>query len=702
MVSSVEGATARLELVSSQGSSSAAQHHHGHRLQNISVGSSSSGIRSLSRSRQLQHPQVQFVEQFVSDVVDFSSQYGNNSNISYTAYNIAGNPSKFPDYGDFPQAFVMRTYGKWWDRAPSKCLDYMPQNNGPVVSHDYIDLSFSKDVYPVRISIYETYNPGSVVAIWARDEDGRWTKLWNGPPQIVPHKPRIFSPPLQQINFKTKILRLEFNHSLLDYYTELDAVQLIGTTELIVPNLGPQPKNLTGLLRELGDNRPNDGDSYNLTPNYFKCHHDIHLLKSSLHKYWDPCKSKNIERVPKGRLVAKLGLHCHHIPPYLEAYNSLHKLLEDFPKIIEDINNSSSKSQILSETDLNVNDNISSSFAALPDETILKIFKYLDIRSLCRVSQVNRHFNNISRDCLLYRSLNLKPYWHCIDASVLNNLISKCQYLQRLDLSWCGNYDMISSDNFIAFLQSSGNSLTHLRLNCCKFVNDAVIEKISSICQNLKELKLRNCTSISNNGFTLLENLENLEILDLYRTMIETDKLCAILRKNTRLKHLNLAGMHDCLNMDEVATEIAASCLNLESIDCWKAQTLTVNGLRALTNCSNLREVDFGWCTGIGPLGDSLRVFLGSCKKLEKVFLTSFRGLTDRDLEPLLFCRNLQQLDLVGARFLSPEFCIKLLCYLQLQMIDLSFCDGISDSKINEWRKLYPHVSIKRNFTSNR
>ncbi|CAB0038139.1 unnamed protein product [Trichogramma brassicae] len=436
MVSSCEGATARLELVSSQGSSSAAQHHHGHRLQNIGVSGSGSGsgIRSLSRSRQLQHPQVQFVEQFVSDVVDFSSQYGNNSNISYTAYNIAGNPSKFPDYGDFPQAFVM-------------------------------------------------------------------------------------------------------------------------------------------------------------------------------------------------------------------------------------------------------------------DETILKIFKYLDIRSLCRVSQVNRHFNNISRDCLLYRSLNLKPYWHCIDASVLNNLTSKCQYLQRLDLSWCGNYDMISSDNFIAFLQSSGDSLTHLRLNCCKFVNDAVIEKISSICKNLKELKLRNCTTISNNGFTLLENLENLEILDLYRTMIETDKLCAILRKNTRLKHLNLAGMHDCLNMDEVASEIAASCPNLESIDCWKAQTLTVNGLRALTNCSNLREVDFGWCTGIGPLGDSLRVFLGSCKKLEKVFLTSFRGLTDRDLEPLLFCRNLQQLDLVGARFLSPEFCIKLLCYLQLQMIDLSFCDGISDSKINEWRKLYPHSS---------
>lgn len=48
-----------------------------------------------------------FIEQFVQDVVDFSSQYGSDMSISYTAYNITGKPSKFPDYGDFPQTFVM-------------------------------------------------------------------------------------------------------------------------------------------------------------------------------------------------------------------------------------------------------------------------------------------------------------------------------------------------------------------------------------------------------------------------------------------------------------------------------------------------------------------------------------------------------------------------------------------------------------------
>jgi F-box/leucine-rich repeat protein 4 len=53
---------------------------------------------------------IVFIEQFVQDVIGFSSQYGSDVSISYTAYNITGKPSKFPDYGDFPQAFVMVGY----------------------------------------------------------------------------------------------------------------------------------------------------------------------------------------------------------------------------------------------------------------------------------------------------------------------------------------------------------------------------------------------------------------------------------------------------------------------------------------------------------------------------------------------------------------------------------------------------------------
>nr|XP_012134777.1 PREDICTED: F-box/LRR-repeat protein 4-like [Megachile rotundata] len=102
---------------------------------------------------------------------------------------------------------------------------------------------------------------------------------------------------------------------------------------------------------------------------------------------------------------------------------------------------------------------------------------------------------------------------------------------------------------------------------------------------------------------------------------------------------------------------------------------------------------------GMGAPGDSLRALLFSCRYLEKVFLAALRGLTDRDLEPLFLCKRLQQLDLLGARSLTPEICYRFLLFCpRLEMIDLSFCEGINDFLIQEWRQQYPRVSIKRSF----
>jgi len=47
------------------------------------------------------------IKQFVQGIVDFSSQYGSDFSISYTAFNLTGKPSKYPDYGDFPETYAM-------------------------------------------------------------------------------------------------------------------------------------------------------------------------------------------------------------------------------------------------------------------------------------------------------------------------------------------------------------------------------------------------------------------------------------------------------------------------------------------------------------------------------------------------------------------------------------------------------------------
>ena len=50
------------------------------------------------------------VEQFVQEVVDFSSQYGNETSISYTASNLVGPCNIYPSYGDFTQSAVLVSY----------------------------------------------------------------------------------------------------------------------------------------------------------------------------------------------------------------------------------------------------------------------------------------------------------------------------------------------------------------------------------------------------------------------------------------------------------------------------------------------------------------------------------------------------------------------------------------------------------------
>lgn len=50
--------------------------------------------------------EMQQFSQYAADVSDFSSQYGSETSISYTASNLAGKCNIYPAYGDFTQACV--------------------------------------------------------------------------------------------------------------------------------------------------------------------------------------------------------------------------------------------------------------------------------------------------------------------------------------------------------------------------------------------------------------------------------------------------------------------------------------------------------------------------------------------------------------------------------------------------------------------
>lgn len=251
------------------------------------------------------------------------------------------------------------------------------------------------------------------------------------------------------------------------------------------------------------------------------------------------------------------------------------------------------------------------------------------------------------------------------------------------------------------FLAICGSNLTHLRLDSCKFLSTgSCLEAIGSHCfENLRELTLQNYHP-EVEDFSGLYYFRNLERLDLNRTIINTDALLIVLARNEHLRHLNLAFCSMDVNMDDIALQISKYNRQLISLDMWKSHSLTCLGLEALSKCTLLEEVDFGWCLREEPSpGESIRLLVQSCPRLRKLFLAAIRGLTDRDLEVIAnSCENLEQLDLMGIMGISTEMCYRILCRCRkLKLLDLSFCDNLDNLQIALWRDCFD-VAIKRSF----
>lgn len=103
----------------------------------------------------------------------------------------------------------------------------------------FVVAEFEDFVFPSDILIYETYNPGAIVKLWAFTINEKWICLWedehtndndndNDTNRTGPNDSHIFQPTIKEIKIPTRIIRIEFNHRNLDYFTEIDGILLEG------------------------------------------------------------------------------------------------------------------------------------------------------------------------------------------------------------------------------------------------------------------------------------------------------------------------------------------------------------------------------------------------------------------------------------------------------------------------------------------
>lgn len=170
------------------------------------------------------------------------------------------------------------------------------------------------------------------------------------------------------------------------------------------------------------------------------------------------------------------------------------------------------------------------------------------------------------------------------------------------------------------------------------------------------------------------------------------------------------------INIDLVTKTLATNNKNLRTFSCWGTHSITIKGIVTLADCSHLRELDLGWCFIQRDLGDKLSELSKGCPKLLRLILAGWHFISDENLLPVIRnCRQLQQLDLLGAKNVSENVCEKALEMLtDLKLLDVSFCKKITLKKVSvffsyiyifinvtifqveSWRKKYPHVAIQK------
>ncbi|XP_024885134.1 uncharacterized protein LOC112463169 [Temnothorax curvispinosus] len=544
---------------------------------------------------------VNFIYQYVKDSDGIVNEYNyrNTGSISKTHKWIIGPPTNFPNYGDSLRTFVMRTHGfdistsPWQKPIPNTCSLFTDKQNDSVMYCNYIDLEFHEAVYPVRVSIYEVYNPGYVTKIWAQGkqqypdditltkkkqwENNQWFLLWSGPPQnAVPLTSRIFSPPLKFCDFKTKILRLQFMYSHWDYSTRLDAVKLIGTSKLVLPK---NPKlNLTNLLKSINCKYSCHGDKHNLTPDHEAAHLDIVQLQKKFSKYCVICKSNtassfNTRKFGRKQISQEIDVarsKQRYRNPFIKRGIYRNYLLRHHPnyaKLIKDIELYSNEYKEQS----------CSSFSTLPDEIVLIIFKNLDIRSLClldvsfcndqQYDSYNRQYKPLEFSCLenleFLEDLNLREM--SIETETLCKILQKNRRMRNLNLSTCCDPSTSYKDR------------------------DAVAIQLGNSCPDLEIIDLAGC-GITSRGIKALAECKNLRKLN--------------------ISYTNYFGGTDQVSL----RRLFSSCQLLEKVN---LLNLKGNFGEPLTLCKNLKQILLDV-----PIenADSFAIF-EQCPKLQTIYL---------------------------------------------------------------------------------
>ncbi|XP_006626335.1 F-box/LRR-repeat protein 4 isoform X1 [Lepisosteus oculatus] len=548
------------------------------------------------------------VEQFAKEVLDFSSHYGSENSMSYTMWNLAGMPNVYPSSGDFTQTAVFRTYGKWWEQCASAPQAF---RRTPLTfqSRDFVELAFEEPVYPTAIDVMETYHPGAVVRILACSlnpfsqnppADVRWEVLWSGKPtKMLTPQARQFSPSIKQINFPTNLIRLEVNSTLLEYYTELDAVVLHGVKERPVLSLYKMP------LIDISDLSDSDEEKDACDPGRLckQCGHPCpHEFTGN--GFFDKLPYELIQLIVSHLTLPDLCrlaqtcklLHQHCCDPLQYIQLSL----QPYWARLTDASLEHLQSRCTQIQRLNMS--WCGNRGAITYSGFHSFMKACGAKLVC-LELACCHFLNeaclevIAEMCPNLQELNLSSCDRLHPQSFLH--ISKLSWLRRLVL-----YRTKIEQTALLSILTFCTEIQHLNLGSCIMIEDfdLIASMISAKCKKLRSLDLWRCKNMTEKGLRdLVSGCRLLEELDLgWCSTLQSSTGCFVhlARHLPGLRKLFITANRTVCDAD--VEELAAHCRHLQHLDILGTRMVSPASLRKLLqSCKNLLLLDVSFCSQI-------------------------------------------------------------------------------------------------------
>ncbi|XP_046846499.1 F-box/LRR-repeat protein 4-like [Xenia sp. Carnegie-2017] len=537
--------------------------------------------------------------QTVNEVVDFSSQYGSDLSRSYTVANVVGETNIYPKYGDFTQSLVFRTYGRWWSSCPSSLKSFKQYHQSDFLSQDFIDIRYSYSVYPTKIEIFETYNPGAVVRILACDSETkyippRWILLWAGSPRKCAAKARVFSPVLKKCPFKTRRLRLEFNQEHCDYFTEIDAVYLHGVESEIEYNYSEEKEDSIVSMTEAFHQRMSMNSNLNNENSYVR-NDSVNISMLPIEVFNKILSYLRFSEFGNLSKTCRFFRDCCYDPMYFKEFN-------------------------LQPYWFKVN-GVSLQYLTQRCRSTEKLcMSWCGSDGLFTTQDFERFLKNMNSGTLRCLYLSCCRF---LDASILKVIVEVCPDLEELDLSSCIHLPSAAFEN-LAMLKN----LKRLNLYRTQ-VTEKDLAIIVESCPKLKYINLGGCYQFGNydEAMTHLQYCPNIFSLDLWRSKsITANGIISIINHCPNLEEIDLGW---CKNVAShgIIRHLVTHCQKIKKIFLTAVRTLTDDDLLAISeNCSLLEQLDILGNSNVSK--ESAERVLMECTNL-KFFDVSFCSKLD-------------------------------------------------------------------------